>query len=105
MWAALHLIRIHWRTVLSVILLAVLVWACLPAPLKAKLQEGWKKIAHAIGNFNARVLLTVIYSILILPFGLIVRFFADSLHTKKRPVKWLDYPEVASNLEQARHQG
>ena len=70
-----------------------------------KLWAGWKRIAHAIGNFQARILLTIIYAVLILPFGLAVRFFSDSLSTKNRPVKWMDYPGVASNLEQARHQG
>ena len=67
--------------------------------------EAWKKIAHAIGNFQARILLTVIYAVLILPFGLVVRLFSDSLRTKKRPEAWLDYPPVSTEMEQARHQG
>jgi len=70
-----------------------------------RLWAAWKRIAHAIGNFQARILLTIIYAVLILPFGVAVRLFSDSLSTKKRPVKWLDHPEVASSLEQARHQG
>jgi len=70
-----------------------------------RLWEGWKKIAHAIGNFQARILLTVIYGVLILPFGLIVRLFSDSLRTKKRPEAWLDYPPVSNEIEKARHQG
>src|ERR1035438_9207086 len=50
-----------------------------------RLWAAWKRIAHAIGNFQARILLTIIYAVLILPFGLAVRFFSDSLSTKKRP--------------------
>ncbi len=64
-----------------------------------KLWEAWKKIAHVIGNFQARILLTIIYSVLILPFGLVVRFFADSLHSKKRPEKWFDHPAIPNTLE------
>ena len=36
--------------------------------------EAWNRIAHAIGNFQARILLTVIYAGLTLPFGLAARF-------------------------------
>ena len=65
----------------------------------------WKRIAHQIGNFQARVLLTVIYAVLILPFGLVVRWFSDPLNIKKRPVDWFDHPHESSNLQQAHHQG
>jgi hypothetical protein len=101
----LHFIKAHWRTVLGVVALAVALWFCLPASLRAKLSAGWKKVGHAIGNFQARVLLTVIYSVLILPFGLAVRFFSDSMHTKKRPEKWFDHPPIPNTLDEARRQG
>jgi len=105
MLAPLHSIRHHWRVVLAVIAVAVAVWFCLPASLRSKLWEGWKKFGHALGNFQARVLLTVIYSILILPFGLLVRLFSDSLHTKKRPEKWFDHPPMPNDMNEARRQG
>lgn len=70
-----------------------------------RIWAAWKKVAHAIGNFQARVLLTLIYAILILPFGLIVRWFSDSLHIKKRPRCWFDYPATPNDIEHARHQG
>ena len=70
-----------------------------------KLWEGWKKIAHKIANFQARVLLTIIYSLLILPFGLMVRFFSDSMHTKRRTIAWLDHPAIPNDLDEARRQG
>lgn len=101
----LHLIKLHWKTVLAVVVLSVTVWFCLPAALRAKISGRWNKIGRAIGNFNARVLLTVLYSIVILPFGLAVRFFSDSLHTKKRPESWFDHPPTANTLEEARRQG
>jgi uncharacterized membrane protein len=100
-----HSIRHHWQAVLGVIAVAVLIWLCLPAPLKTTIKDRWKKIAHVIGDFQARVLLTVIYSILVLPFGLAVRFFSDSMHSKKRPEKWFDHPPLPNTLEEARRQG
>jgi hypothetical protein len=101
----LHFIKAHWRTVLAVVAVAVALWFCLPASLRTKISAGWIKMGHAIGNFQARVLLTVIYSVLILPFGLAVRFFADSMHMKKRPEKWFDHPAIPNTLEEARRQG
>jgi hypothetical protein len=101
----LHFIKAHWRTVLAVVAVAVALWFCLPAALRTKISAGWKNIGHAIGNFQARVLLTVIYSILILPFGLAVRLFSDSMHMKKRPEKWFDHPPIPNTLEDARRQG
>jgi len=32
--------------------------------------QAWKRIAHKIGNLQARVLLTVFYGVIVLPFGL-----------------------------------
>lgn len=105
MLGPLHLVRLHWRAVLAIALMAFAIWTWLPARLKVTLKAGWNKFGHAIGNFNARVLLTVLYSIVILPFGLAVRFASDSLHTKKRPEGWFDHPASPNTLEEARRQG
>lgn len=66
--------------------------------------EGWKKLAHKIGNFQARVILSIFYGILVLPFGLAARWFSDPLQIKKRPDQWLDHPNEAYDLEWARKQ-
>ncbi len=70
-----------------------------------KLWAGWKRVAHTIGDFQARALLTVVYAVLVLPFGLVVRCCSDFLTTKKRPRVWLDYPQHANDLKSARQQG
>ncbi len=101
----LHFMKIHWRTVLAAVVLAIVLWFCLPAGLREKISGRWKKIGHAIGNFQARILLTLIYYVLILPFGLIVRVFSDSMHMKKRPEKWFDHPPAPNTLEEATRQG
>jgi hypothetical protein len=67
-----------------------------------RVWERWKKIAHAIGNFQARLLLTILYMVLVLPFGLAVRLFADPLRIRKNPGHWLDRSQETQDLEWAR---
>jgi hypothetical protein len=70
-----------------------------------KLWAGWKRIGKKIGEFQARVILTVIYAVLVLPFGLAVRLFSDPLRIRQRPNEWLKHPEGANDLDWARRQG
>lgn len=49
-----------------------------------RLWERWKSIAHTIGNFQARLLLSLFYFLVLSPFGLGVRLFSDPLGLKKR---------------------
>ena len=67
-----------------------------------RLWQGWKRVAHKIGNFQARVILTIIYSILVLPMGLAIRFLADPLRIRKRPKGWLDRSDSAADMSWAR---
>jgi hypothetical protein len=69
-----------------------------------KFWQAFSAFAKRLGNFQARILLTVIYAILVLPFGVMVRLFADPLRIKKRPTAWLDYPDEAVNLQWAKRQ-
>ena len=66
--------------------------------------QTWKRIAHAIGNFQARVLLTVFYTVLVFPFGIAARLFSDPLRIKRRPTQWLEYPNEAHDLQWAKRQ-
>ena len=66
--------------------------------------QAWKRIAHKIGNFQARVLLTIFYGVLVLPFGVAARLFSDPLRIKHRPTQWLDHPDEACDLQWARRQ-
>ncbi|MGH7933942.1 MAG: hypothetical protein ACREQN_12375 [Candidatus Binataceae bacterium] len=47
-----------------------------------ELWAGWKRIARKIGDFQARVLLTIFYFVLLAPFALIVRRTSDPLAIK-----------------------
>lgn len=78
-------------------------WNNIWEKLKA-LWKAWTRIAHIIGNFQARVLLTILYVVLVLPFGVIVRLFADPLRVKKRPAKWLDETPEVQDMQWAQKQ-
>ena len=70
-----------------------------------RLWNSWKQLAKKIGNFQARVLLTLIYGIVVLPMGLAVRLFADPLQIKRRSESWTPHSkEEAADLEWARRQ-
>ena len=51
--------------------------------LLRRIWEGWKKIARKIGDFNARVILSVFYLVLLMPFAVLVKLFTDPLEIKK----------------------
>ena len=68
------------------------------------LWSAWKRLAHKIGNFQARVLLTILYAIVVLPFGLTARIFSDSLKIKHRPTKWTDHPPEVYDMIWAQKQ-
>ncbi len=69
-----------------------------------RIWAAWKRIAHKIGNFQARVILTLFYALLMLPFGMAARLFSDPLRIKRRPSQWMDCPDEACDLQWARRQ-
>lgn len=64
----------------------------------------WKQAAHALGTFQARVLLTIFYAVLVLPFGIFARLFSDPLRIKSRPTQWLEHPSETHDLPWAKRQ-
>lgn len=47
-----------------------------------RLWAGWKAFGHFIGNMLARVVLSIFYFTVFVPFGLGVRLFSDPLRLK-----------------------
>jgi hypothetical protein len=66
----------------------------------------WKGIARIIGDFNARVILTLFYFIFLAPFALAIRFFTDPLTIKNKTApSWGIKTEAEGTLmEQAKRQ-
>jgi hypothetical protein len=60
-------------------------WSGALRPTLRRLWERWKVVAHAIGNFQARVLLTVFYFVIAPPFALVVKLMRDPLSLRVPP--------------------
>lgn len=74
-------------------------------------QGLWQRIqnaAHRLADFQARILLTVIYGLFVLPVGLIVRLMEDGLGVRVvrgRPSYWQSWAGTSDTLDQTRKQG
>ncbi len=71
------------------------------------LKSAWKKwlsFAHIIGNFQAQVLFTVFYFIVLSVVGLILRYFSDPLNIKpkNRKSNFNEWEHPEESLEMAR---
>lgn len=65
----------------------------------------WMPIAEAIGNFMNRVILSVFYFVIVMPFGLGVRLFSDPLRIKKVPKSgWTSFVTRSDGVDGARKQ-
>jgi hypothetical protein len=62
----------------------------------------WKKLAKRIGTFQARIIFSILYFIVVTPLGLLVK------QTNKRKVSqhghWIDYTEMPNSLEDMKQQ-
>lgn len=88
--------------------------AGLPETVEAPAKKGgwrelwaaWKRVARKIGDFQARILLTIFYFVLLAPFALIVRRTSDPLAIKPGAQGGWSEPERAPEytVEMARRQ-
>ena len=70
-----------------------------------KIWEGWKAFGRLVGNFLARIVLTIFYFTVLVPFGLGTSSFSDQLGIKTRPDKfWRTRETGVDTLEAARRQ-
>ena len=69
----------------SIIGLSSVVFIILGLSLIEDFWHGWRAFGQFLGNWLARVVLTVFYFTIFIPFGLGVRLFSDPLHIKKQP--------------------
>lgn len=65
----------------------------------------WRRFGHALGDAVARVLMTVFYFTVIVPFALIAKIYRDPLG-EERPTDtlWLTHAEPVTDLDAARRQ-
>jgi hypothetical protein len=69
------------------------------------LRKAWKKwraFGQLMGDFVARIFMTVFYFTVALPFGIGVRLFKDPLHLKSKQTGWLPRETKRETIEDAR---
>ena len=68
--------------------------------------KAWREIAAYIGDFQARLLLTIFYFTVLAPFGLLVRLFSDPLRVRNLETDsgWTKRETREADLEAARRQ-
>ncbi|MBE7552907.1 MAG: hypothetical protein HS126_17690 [Anaerolineales bacterium] len=64
-----------------------LVFVVLAVTLTPNFWQGWKVFGHFLGNLLARVVLTIFYFTVFVPFAVGVRLFSDPLYLKTMPAK------------------
>jgi hypothetical protein len=67
-----------------------------------KLWNAWKRLGRALGDFLARIVLSIFYITVFMPFGLGVRLAGDLLKTKKHTNEWLARTTSDPSLSEAR---
>ncbi|MCB0166413.1 MAG: hypothetical protein KDI79_19440 [Anaerolineae bacterium] len=70
-----------------------------------KLWAGWKRFGEMIGNFLARIVLTLFYFTFFVPFAIGVRLLSDPLNIKELPAElWRPRTTGDQQLEEALRQ-
>ena len=65
--------------------------------------EAWRAFGRFMGDLVGRVVMTVFYFTLALPFGLAVRLLSDPLRLKPEPPRWNPRaPGQSATLDDAR---
>jgi hypothetical protein len=76
-------------------------------PFLLKIWEGWKKVAHAIGIFQTKLILSILYFIVIAIAAIIARLLLQDLldrrFKRKRPL-WKKREDMGPSLEMAKRQ-
>lgn len=65
-----------------------------------RLWAGWLKIAHIIGTFQARVLLSIFYFVIVPFFALLVKMLRDplALREETRATFWVERSALHSDF-------
>jgi hypothetical protein len=70
----------------------------------AKIWSLWKRWGRWLGDAVARLVLSVLYFTIVLPFGLIVRLTSDRLDTSSLRPTWHATQTTPPTMDRAREQ-
>jgi len=68
----------------------------------SKVWEVWKKVGLFIADVVSRIILTIFYFTIFMPFGLVITFFSDQLDIKDLTPSWLERKTRDLTLDDAR---
>lgn len=64
--------------------------------------KKWRAFGQVMGDFVARIFMTVFYFTVAVPFGIGVRLLKDPLRLQSKEVTWLKREEKEETIETAR---
>lgn len=67
------------------------------------LWNQWKIIAKKIGHFQAMVIFSILYFLILTPVALVSSIFKDYL-VLRQDYKWEEFPQIAETLEDMKSQ-
>ncbi len=68
--------------------------------------DRFKIITSIVGDMQGRVIVTLFYFTILVPFGIGARLFGDSLHIRHdQAPHWQERPPVPTEIDEARRQG
>ena len=72
--------------------------------LLKQIWNGWQGIAVHIGNFQSRLLLTAFYFTILMPIGIVIGLFGDTLGVKAmaQTTGWQTFQTRLEDIESAR---
>ncbi len=66
-----------------------------------KIWRGWLRVGRAIGDIVARIVLTLLYFTLVLPFGLISTLLRDPLDLRPHAPGWRERQTAPGTIDEA----
>ena len=89
----------------SIMAILAVVFIMLAIMLTKDFWQGWKAFGHFLGNLVARVVLSIFYFTIFVPFAFGVRLFSDPLQIKTTPADfWRPRPTGDQTLEEVMRQ-
>ena len=70
--------------------------------LLRKAWQAWRAFGRFMGDLVGRVVMTLFYFTVALPFGLAARFISDPLRLKSATPRWLERKRAGQALDDAR---
>ncbi len=67
--------------------------------------DRFKIVAGIVGDAQGRIIATLFYFTILVPFGLIARFLTDPMRLKDTSVQWLEREPVSNEIDAAKLQG